>query len=78
MAVPNFPPAGAFPGAAIPVWRIHAEATAPDGVTFVREAVVRPVADAKRPLIVLAWADGARAPLAPAGPSTSNADARAR
>jgi general secretion pathway protein K len=78
LAVPFFPQAQGFGVGAVAVWRIHAEAVLPDGVTFVREAVVRPVADAKRPLIVLAWADGARAPLAPAGPSNSNADARAR
>jgi len=37
----------------------------PDGVTFVREAVLRPVADVRRPLIALAWEDGARATYAP-------------
>ena len=33
---------GLRPPGAVPTWRIRAEATLPDGVTFVREAVVRP------------------------------------
>ena len=35
-----------------------ARGDAADGVTFVREAVVRPSPDAQRPLIVLAWLEG--------------------
>jgi general secretion pathway protein K len=60
--VPAFPPAQGFASAAVPVWRIHAEATMPDGVTFVREAVLRPSADPRRPLIALAWLEAPRAP----------------
>jgi general secretion pathway protein K len=81
LPVPLFPPAQGFGVGAVAVWRIHAEATLPDGVTFVREAVVRPVADLRRPLIVLAWTDGARASAAPplsAGASATTADSRAR
>jgi general secretion pathway protein K len=55
---PTFPPAQAFGGPAIPVWRVHAEATLPDGVTFVREAVVRIGAEADRRIIVLVWSEG--------------------
>jgi general secretion pathway protein K len=74
LPVPNFPPASAFPGAAIPVWRIHAEATAPDGVTFVREAVLRPSGDPRRPLVALAWSEGNRWPVAqPASDGATNA-----
>ncbi len=55
---PPFPPAAAFPAGAVPVWRIHAVATVGDGVTFVRDAVVKPSGEARRPLIVLSWQEG--------------------
>ena len=51
LPVPPFPPAARFVAGAVPVWRIRAVATAPDGVTFAREAVVRPSGDARRPLL---------------------------
>ncbi|MEP7276841.1 MAG: hypothetical protein ABI812_10830 [Betaproteobacteria bacterium] len=79
--VPFFPPAQGFGVGAVAVWRIRAEVALADGVTFVREAVVRPVADVRRPMIVLAWVDGARAsaaPPPPAGASTSGAVPHAR
>ena len=63
--VPPFPPAQAYLSGAIPVWRIHAEAWLPDGVTFARETVLRPSADPARPLIALAWLEPVRPPLAP-------------
>jgi general secretion pathway protein K len=74
---PAFPLAQAYGSGATSVWRIHAEATLPDGVTFVREAVLRPTHDARRPMLALAWTEGARlpaivAPVAPARPSTSS------
>ena len=74
---PAFPLAQAFGGGSIPVWRVHAEATLPDGVTFVREAVLRPTNDARRPMLALAWTEGARmpaivAPDASARPSTAS------
>jgi general secretion pathway protein K len=76
LPVPPFPPAQGLGVGGVSVWRVRAEAELPDGVTFVREAVVRPVADVRRPLIVLAWQDGARAPLAPPDPaSASRSDA---
>jgi len=68
---PPFAPAAAFGSGPVPVWRIHAEATLPDGVTFVREAVVRSVNDVRRPLIALAWTEGARMPAPP--PPTATA-----
>ena len=73
---PAFPLALAFGGGAVSVWRIHAEATLPDGVTFVREAVLRPTNDARRPMLALVWTEAARLPaiVAPdpsARPSTS-------
>ncbi len=58
LPVPPFPPASGFAAGAVPVWRIRAEATTPDGVTFAREAVVRPSGDARRPLLTLSWQDG--------------------
>lgn len=58
LPVPPFPPASGFGAGAVPVWRIRAQATTPDGVTFAREAVVRPSGDARRPLLTLSWQDG--------------------
>jgi general secretion pathway protein K len=64
---PPFPPAQAYMSGAIPVWRIRAEAWLVDGVTFAREAVLRPSADPNRPLIALAWLEPPRAPVVPPG-----------
>jgi general secretion pathway protein K len=56
--IPPFPAAGATAGAAIAVWRVRAQATMPDGVTFVREAVARASPHAGRPEIMLLWQEG--------------------
>jgi general secretion pathway protein K len=56
LAAPPFPLAIA--AAPVNVWRIRAEATTGDGVTFVREAVVRPTGDAVRPATILMWQEG--------------------
>ncbi len=76
LPVPPFPPASGFAAGAVPVWRIHAQARVPDGVTFARDAVVRPSGDARRPLLTLSWQDGttvaaptAFAPAATAAPA---------
>jgi hypothetical protein len=58
LPVPRFPAASGFGAGAVPVWRIRAQTTTPDGVTFAREAVVRPSGDARRPLLTLSWQDG--------------------
>jgi len=71
LPVPAFPPAQAYISGPIQVWRIRAEATLPDGVTFVREAVLRPSSDATRPLITLAWLEPSRSAAVP--PLASNA-----
>jgi general secretion pathway protein K len=78
LSPPPFPQAQAFASGPVPVWRIHAEATMPDGVTFAREAVLRPTGDARRPIIALAWLQGTRMPVvlapdavAPASSSSS-------
>ena len=71
LPVPPFPPAQAYISGPIPVWRVRAEATLPDGVTFVREAVLRPSPDATRPLITLAWLEPSRSAAVP--PLASNA-----
>ena len=63
--VPPFPPAQSYISPRIPVWRIRAEAWLPDGVTFAREAVLRPSNDPARPLIALAWLEPPRAPIRP-------------
>ena len=62
LPVPPFPPAQAFAIAAAPVWRIHVQAQAPDGVTFARDAVLRPLNDPQRPLVTLLWQEGTRGP----------------
>jgi general secretion pathway protein K len=71
LPVPAFPPAQAFASGPVPVWRIRAQATLPDGVTFIREAVLRPSPDAQRPLIALAWLEPSRSAAVP--PLASNA-----
>lgn len=64
---PPYPPAQAYTSFAIPTWRIYAQGRLPDGVTFAREAVLRPPADPQRPLIALAWLEPPRLrPVAPA------------
>jgi general secretion pathway protein K len=65
LAVPPFPPAQAYAGAAVPVWRIRAQATMPDGVTFARDAVMRPSPDPRLPPVTLAWGDAPPMPAAP-------------
>ena len=62
LPAPPFPQARGFAAGATPVWRIRAEATMPDGVTFVRDAVLRPSVDVRRPMIALLWQEGARTP----------------
>ena len=63
-----FPAAQGLNAQALPVWRIRAEAVMPDGVTFVREAVLRPSGNPRRPVIALLWQEGAAsAASAPAG-----------
>jgi general secretion pathway protein K len=62
LPAPPFPPASGFSTGPVQTWRIRAEAVLPDGVTFVREAVVRPAQDARRVLIVLAWLESAPVP----------------
>jgi general secretion pathway protein K len=66
LPVPPFPPAQGFATGPSPVWRVRAEVQMPDGVTFVREAVVRATADPRRPYYALLWREGDRAPLAAA------------
>ena len=75
LPAPPYPPAAGFTAGAIQTWRIRAEARLLDGVTFVREAVARPSPDPARPLVVLAWIEGASAPLAAADARNENNDA---
>ncbi len=76
LPVPPFPAAASFVAGAVPVWHIRTAAIAPDGVTFVREAVIRPSGDPRRPLLTLNWREGnmVAAPVAIAG--TPAAEAR--
>jgi hypothetical protein len=78
LPVPLLPQARAFGTPTTAVWRIRAEASMPDGVTFVRDAVLRPSADARRPVIALLWQEGARAPLPEPAAATANANADAK
>ncbi len=71
LPVPPFPQAQGFAGAASPVWRIHAVARMPDGVTFARDAVLRPSVDARRPLVTLLWQEGRSEPT-PESTATGN------
>ena len=50
----------------------------PDGVTFVRDAVVRLSADPRRPVIVYLWQEGARPPLPPTAVADAAANPTAR
>ena len=63
--VPAFPLAGGM-GGALNLWRIRAEVTTADGVTFAREAVMRPGAERKRIVSILEWREGDRRLLAAA------------
>ena len=65
--LPVLPLAGA--GAPVNVWRVRAEVTAPDGVVFVREAVMRQSPDPRRLPTVLAWQEGERTPPVAADPA---------
>lgn len=62
LPIPPFVGAQGYAVGAVPVWRIRGEATMPDGVTFVRDAVLRPSPDPKRPLVALLWQEGSRPP----------------
>ena len=70
LPVPPFPGAQGFVVRAAAVWRIRAEATMPDGVTFVRDAVLRPSMDVRRPLIALLWQEAV--PAASPNPAAGN------
>jgi general secretion pathway protein K len=69
LAVPPFPAVGNLATRAIPVWRIRGQATMPDGVTFIREAVMRLTPDVRRPTVALLWQEGS--PLPPPQPDGS-------
>jgi general secretion pathway protein K len=75
LPVPPFAPASGFGAGAVPVWRITALAMTSDGVTFAREAVVRPSGDARRPLLTLSWQDGTMAVAAAAAANAAAAAA---
>jgi general secretion pathway protein K len=76
--VPPLPAAQGFASGAASVFRIHAEAGMPDGVTFARDAVLRLSIDPRRPVVALLWREGTREspsqPPAPgAGPEAPHA-----
>jgi general secretion pathway protein K len=61
---PGFPLAMGFGASALNIWRIRAEVATPDGVSFIREAVVKQNPVPKRPMIILLWQEGDRRMLA--------------
>jgi general secretion pathway protein K len=63
LPVPPFLVAGFVTGPSN-LWRIRAEVTTADGVTFAREAVIRPIAERRRLLGILEWQEGDRRLLA--------------
>jgi general secretion pathway protein K len=67
---PVFPIAG-IGAATLNLWRIRAEVTTADGVTFAREAVVRPGAVGRR-LTILEWQEGDRRLLAASDKDSSD------
>jgi general secretion pathway protein K len=73
LPVPPFPLAQPFASGAAPAWRIHAEARSSDGVTFARDAVLRPQGDPRKRMVVLLWQESAAAP--PPGSPTATDDA---
>jgi general secretion pathway protein K len=69
--LPVFPVPGIV-ASALNLWRIRAEVTTADGVTFAREAVVRPTAERRRLLSILEWQEGDRRLLAAADKDSSD------
>ena len=63
LPAPVFPVAGIV-AQTVNLWRIRAEVTTADGVTFAREAVIRPTAERRRLLSILEWQEGDRRLLA--------------
>ena len=78
LPVPPFPIAQRVAGGASAVWRIRAQATMPDGVTFVREAVMRPSPNpVQRPVVALLWQEGSVFPPPNPAGNANEADAAA-
>jgi len=73
LPIPPLPAAQAYTAGAVIAWRISAQARAPDGVTFVRDAVLSTQFSARRPLVVLLWQEGAPLPRPEAAPTDQNA-----
>jgi general secretion pathway protein K len=64
LPVPPFATAQGFAVGASAVWRISVRARLPDGVTFARDAVLRPTNDPRRPFVTLLWQEGPPGPKA--------------
>ena len=73
LPIPPLVAAQAFLSNPAAAWRISAQATTPDGVTFARDAVLRPGTDARRPVVVLLWEEGALAPRLDSPPANASA-----
>lgn len=73
LPIPPLAAGQAFATGGVPVWRISAQASMPDGVTFARDAVLRPLTDPRRPVVVLLWQEGALAPKPDSPPANASA-----
>jgi len=73
LPIPPFAAAQAMAVGAARAWRIVVQARLPDGVTFVRDAVVDSQFSQRRPLVVLLWQDGAPRPRTEPTPANENA-----
>jgi general secretion pathway protein K len=72
LPLPVFPASSGLSVTSNQVWRIRAVAALPDGVTFAREAVVKPSQDVRRPLIILAWLQTGSEPPPPSSPTAES------
>ena len=56
--LPLLPQAQVFRAGTVPVWAIRVEVRASDGVTFVRDAVLRASTNPMQPVVAYSWQDG--------------------
>ncbi len=72
LPVPPLAAGGASVSGTTLAWRISVQARVPDGVTFVRDAVVSAQSNPRRPLTVLLWQEGVPRPRAEPPPPAND------